>query len=566
MDTQFEMLSTWLTRLLEPEFNKLINVLMDSRVRSNLPSFPTRDDFLGAMKTLNQLNQVEEYLVGNFPDRRPEDSLPKPPPRPEPLRDLAVEPIPFTNRQDDLDYFLARQCPPYVLLDAPPGYGKTELLKRLKMFFSDKWVCVHVIVKENNSLEDVAYAIADELNLRDQLKQGSLLPLNLRLASAIKGRWSEISAEAQDENREGKNGLVFLIDFDGRPVLQLIIDFIKGMVADVQETLHSLDSFDRLRHQFRVIIAGRYLAAQREIKQINSPPLKIHSLSPFDYDVICNSAGEYLPGEKKLAMQQLAAHLLYWTGGHPECVAKTLRLYAASHLGVDQFTDHFADTVWIDIVQPAAASVHGGIPGKKGLRNIIDRLSVFRYFDTAILRHMIQNDEDFREFENEHDLADALTATYLLSRKGRFIKDDVTRRLLVVHLRHESPDEFPDLCRQAQAVCADRLQQLMGKEPQTWLIEYLFQALQNHALTIQDKRARQTLQKDFFEKVVPQALNLFIPNIPEDDRQAEQDLLGQKMDDDWEFQFTLNYYLREDKYTEAPYQALVKQVFEYLAH
>ncbi|MBN1452280.1 MAG: hypothetical protein JW963_14795 [Anaerolineales bacterium] len=565
MDTQFEMLSAWLITLLEPEFNKLINVLVEPRIRSNLSSASTRDEFLGAMKTLSRLDQVEDYLTQNYSDRRPKDNLSKPAPASEPLGDLSVQPIPFTNRQDDLDYFLARQCPPYVLLDAPPGYGKTELLRRLKQFFSDKWECVHVIVKEHDSLDEVVYAIADELNLRDQLQEEPLLPLNLRLASAIKGRWSEISTQTRDENGEGKNGLVFLIDFDGRPVLQLIKDFIEKLIADVQETLHSLDSFDRLHHQFRVIIAGRYLAAQREIKQINAPPLKIHSLSPFDYDVICNSAGDYLPQEKKLAMQQLAAHLLYWTGGHPECVAKTLRLYAAKNLGVDKFTRHFSDAVWDDIVQPAAASVHGGIPGQKGSKNIIDRLSVFRYFDTAILRYMIQNDEDFKDFDNEHNLADALTATYLLSRKGRFIQDDVTRRLLVIHLRHERPDKFPGLCQQAQALCAERLQQLMGKEPQTWVIEYLFQALQNHALTIQDKKARQTLQKDFFQKVVPQALDLFISNIPEDDRQAEQELLGQKMDDDWEFQFTLNYYLRDDEYTEAPYQVLLKQVFEYLA-
>jgi hypothetical protein len=565
MDTQFEMLSAWLTRLLEPEFNKLIHVLVDPNIRSSLSPMPTRDEFLGAMKTLSRLNQVEDYLTRHYPDRRPEVALPESGAPSQPLVDAATQPIPFTNRLDDFKFFLASQCPPYVLLNAPPGYGKTELLKELKSSFGDKWECAYVLIKNDNSLDDVVYAIADELGLGKQVRQEPRLPITLRLASAIKGRWSEISAKDREENAKEKTGLVFLLDFDGCPLIPLVKDVIERLIADVHETLYSLDSFDKLRYQFRVIVAGRYLAAQREIKQITAPSLAIRSISPFDYKVIYNSASDYLPDEKKPEVQQLAAHLLYWTGGHPDCIAKTLRLYAARKLSMDNFTRHFADYIWENIVQPVAANIHSGVPGEKGLKDILDRLSVFRYLDTTILKRKIQADKAFEHFENEHNLADALTATYLLSRKGRFIQDDVTRRLLVIRLRHEKPGDFPGLCQQAQGLCAERLKQLMGKEPQTWVIEYLFQALQSQALAIQDQKARQALRQDFFEKVVPQALDLFVPNILEEDRKAEQDFLGQKMDDDWEFQFTLNYYLRDDKYTEAPYQALLKQVFEYLA-
>ena len=54
-------------------------------------------------------------------------------------------------------------------------------------------------------------------------------------------------------------------------------------------------------------------------------------------------------------------------------------------------------------------------------------------------------------------------------------------------------------------------------------------------------------------------------NIPLDSRQEEQYALNQVLEEDWEFRFTVNYYLRQDQYNEEPYDRLLQEVDRFFA-
>jgi len=172
---------------------------------------------------------------------------------------------------------------------------------------------------------------------------------------------------------------------------------------------------------------------------------------------------------------------------------------------------------------------------------------------------------DIPRAEDEYDLADDLTATYLLGRKGRLLQDDITRRLLAIRQWHDMPEEFLKRCVQARDICANHMQEPNVQMPEKWVIEYLFQSLQQHAATIQDPSHRSSIRETFFTRDVPGALQMFLGgrSIPAKSRRAEHVVLSQALDADWEFRFTVNYYLRGDQYNEEAYGELQQKINDF---
>jgi hypothetical protein len=329
--------------------------------------------------------------------------------------------------------------------------------------------------------------------------------------------------------------------------------------------VRELEFFADRHNRFRVILAGRYLAGRREIE--NSPlRINVRQLSPFDYNVIWNSTRGYLADHAIENINHIAAHLLYLTGGHPGCIAQILKKYRQESLPLKHFVKRFDKDVWDDIVHVVVKDIHLGIPKTpRELGAILDRLSIFRYLDPFILRRMIEEGEI--QHSDEYVLADELTSTYLLNRKGRLLRDDITRRLLAIRLWREEAKKFAAHCQQARNMCAEHLDVPDLYEPELWIIEFLFQSLQQYASTIQDPKQRQRIRQEFLEQDVPEILQRFVEarklsprNIP-----WEQDALGQKLAQDWEFRFTVNYYLRQDQYDEEPYNELRQKINDFFA-
>lgn len=147
--------------------------------------------------------------------------------------------------------------------------------------------------------------------------------------------------------------------------------------------------------------------------------------------------------------------------------------------------------------------------------------------------------------------------------EGRLLQDKITRRLLALRLLREIGSYgFAWHCQRARKICATHLEEPSTQMPERWAIEYLFQSAQQHTEEIQSQQKRQQIAKDFFEKELSKALQLLIK---ERNPRVEQAALKRTLETDWEFRFTVNYYLRQDEYSDAPVNALLEQIDHFFA-
>lgn len=472
----------------------------------------------------------------------------------------AVEPqpptpphVPFTNREDELKQILSSFAPPYHLIDAPAGYGKTALLRELERRFEEQeWTCAYVSVQELRSIPDIAQALATELGVElGPDTDARLLGLNLG-KQILQQREEDLASTGSDYSR----GVVLLIDVDKRPWTSLFptVDALfTDLIPGVEYNLHRSEFFRKAHNPFRVIFAGRYLAGKTP--ETTSLSLTIRKLTPFDYEVIRDTAQAYLSDQRGIS--QLAAHLMYFTGGHPGCMARVLELYEDRRYPPDEFFRYSAEEILDGILCLEANAVRNDIPRR--LRRIFDGLSIFRYLDYSVLRQLLE-EAVYPGHESEFDLADELTGTYLMDWKGRFLRDDITRRLLAFRLLRDIDSQpFAEHCRRAQAICASRLQEPNAQAPDRWAIEYLFQSLQQHTEDIQLREKREEIHQSFFGETVPEALQLLI-GVNGRNAREEHHALKRELEVDWEFRFTANYFLRQDEYSEEPYEKLCSAI------
>ncbi len=455
---------------------------------------------------------------------------------------LSTQQIPFINRKDEISLIVSSYAQAYTLIDAPAGYGKTELLKELERRFKElEWACAYVSIGEKGTLPKVAAALAQQLGLdANEVLRGEG-PANLagNLAAEILGK----------DIAKNKNGLVLLVDFEGKPRLAILPDLLKTFVPAIQQALYNLNVDFMVQHNwFRVIIAGRYLANRPEVSQL-SLPLEIRRLTPFSYEIVRDTVRAYLRGPVDNVIVQIAAHLMHLTGGHPGCVAKTLEIFNQRRLLPDMFLEQCGDRIRA-IVHQVVEDIRYDIQ-PAALRNKLDSLSVLRYVDYEALGQLLME-------EDKYHLADELTSTYLLDWVGHLLRDDITRRLLAIRLRWDLGDEgFARRCQDAQRICINRLKDPYVQGPEMWAIEYLFQSLQQLTTSIHNPQARQNATRVFREEI-PKTLHMLVT--PPRNKRSHYQPLKQALDKDWEFRFTVNYYLRQDGYTNKPYEDLLRQV------
>lgn len=452
--------------------------------------------------------------------------------------------IPFQNREDEIKDILSSFAPPYFLLDAPAGYGKSVLLKRLAERFEENgWMTAHVRLDERGNAHQLVDSLAHQLGVECATAGLDMTGCGRQLAAVLRqDKLDEMTHE----------GLVLLIDLDGKPTLDTLEDFVTQFIPAVQKNLLLLEFFLTHHNRFRVIIAGRHVASKVTSSDI---PLRILQLTPFNYTVVLEAMRALLPGYARDSITQIAAHLMYLTGGHPGCVAHCLQSYQTLGETPDEFLAGHAEEMWMDIVSPVAQHVRDSIDPR--LWYAFDRLSVFRYLDYALLDALAGS--GIEELGNSIELADELTNTFLLSWRGRWLRDDITRRLLAIRLREEE-EHFPEWCHQAQQICADHVQNSTTQSPEMWTIEFLYQVLQEHAQAIHTPEQRNAL-RDHFSNQVSQALAWLL-----DGRQKETELraLKENLEHDWEFRFTMNYFLRADNYSDEPTDNLYTRIAESL--
>ncbi|MFN6564686.1 MAG: hypothetical protein RMY28_033495 [Nostoc sp. ChiSLP01] len=472
--------------------------------------------------------------------------------------------IPFTNRDDAISEITAINSPPYRLVTAPKGYGKTEFLKQIMGRFQElQWCCAYASMSSDESSEDLEKRLASSLQL--PLPEGYELSLGEGLGLLLHRNWARWQSQ-------GKKGIVLLIDLDGnappKQRLNEIFNDLKEFTWRIERCLKELQFFKDNSRRLRVVIAARCLI---DIPLDRTFPKLI--LSPFNWEVIQDTATKYL---KPIEMTSesvalLAGHLLYLTGGHPGGIAEALKVYRSGGYTVSWFLNSYGNQLWEKNLKKCRDQIKETLTTENNhLYESIEKLSIFPILNgTWVLKEAVRrfqlpfSDDSFK-------LNAELTKTSIFTRDKTIIKNGMTRRLLVIGLlRETSPDNFQKLCSEAAQICWEYIHELKSKNNSavagTWSMQYFFQSLQQHAGFINfganSLAYRQKLRKDFFDKTVEETLGIF-RNTDREQMHEFLYTLKSEVENDWEFQFLVNYYLHNDEYNDTPYRDLIQKLDE----
>ncbi|MEH2157510.1 hypothetical protein [Nostoc sp.] len=478
--------------------------------------------------------------------------------------ELEPDKIPFTNRDAAINEITTINSPPYRLVTAPEGYGKTEFLKQVQGRFQElQWCCAYASMSSYESIEDLEKRLASSLNLT--IPEGHELSWGERLGSLLHRNWAKWQSQ-------GQKGIVLLIDLDGsapqkQRLNELFNDF-KEFAWRIEKCLKELQFFKDNSRRLRVVIAARCL--------IDLPLDRIFPkliLSPFNWEVIEDTATKYLKSIKMTSesLALLAGHLLYLTGGHPGGIAEALKVYRGGGYTVNLFLNSYGNQLWEKNLKKCRDQIRESLTKENNhLYESIEKLSIFPILDgiwilkEAVHRFQLPFSDDIFKLNAE------LTKTSIFTRDKTIIKDGMTRRLLVIGLlRESSPENFKELCSEAAKICWEYIHELKSKNYSAfagiWSMQYFFQSLQQHAGFINcganSLAYRQKLHKDFFDQTVEETLGIF-RNTDRDQIHEFLCTLKSEVEHDWEFQFVINYYLHNDEYNDAPYRYLIHKLDE----
>jgi nucleoside phosphorylase len=475
--------------------------------------------------------------------------------------------IPFTNREDERKAILLDTTWPHYLLDAPAGYGKTELMHNLKdAFLKDGYCVAYVSVKEITSLQQCVKTICTELSLvPDDLKVSEDAD-SLILGYAFGDQFAEHLRSGCIENPQGL--VLFIDDLDARHP-EITQGILNGFLPALDDQLRAIKingvsyfADPENHHRFRIILAGRYIT--NFIDHI-SAPIRSRSLhlQPFDHDVVHKTAQKAFPDFVRQRLSEVAAHTLYLTAGHPGCMAEMLRVYDANHrIEPELFVEHYAEAIWEHIVKGEFEKIIHEIPAH--FQKSFQALSFYRCFNTHIVEELMRQGEI--QQNDVHDFLDGLKETFLLEKLPYFYRDDVTRRLVFINERYQSqksPDLFIKNCQRAEQMYLKDLENPSLRVRPQWATECFYQYLQTHAFSAQTQRERKKIRSELFEMALPKVMGVYL-NDPFQ-REGDCDALIKVMDDDWEFKFMMNYYLRGREFSESPFIDFREKIEEWKA-
>ncbi len=397
--------------------------------------------------------------------------------------------IDFVNRHDDIRSMTHIYCPPYLLVSAPKGYGKTRLIEaveeQLKRHY---WYSIRVTLSEIefSSIQEIAGLILKKIEAGQLKNEKSATPEELG---------HDVGRSILKKLDKTQKNVILFVDDVGDLDDDLAEKFLNHFILAIQEILDNAGSF------FRFILAGRYESRWIQLSSALEIRLKTMLLSLFNFSSVYQTVENFCtkshfnasPGYKK----EFASYLMYCTGGHPECVVKILN--KDSGLNLDKITlnenEHYEE-----IVSPIIEEIRACIPDGN-LKNVFDTLSVVRRFTPGLLRNFIEK-QLITWNHPEYELENLLLRTYLVNKESGFLKDNITRRLLAIRLRETALAHFIKVCETSISFYELSLKDSKSYRPEIIAIEQLFQQLQFF------------LYNPIFKLTEPSLKNLKEENIP----------------------------------------------------
>lgn len=426
--------------------------------------------------------------------------------------------IEFVNRDDEIREVTRILSAPYFIISAPMGYGKTRLIDKLKSQLKDNYLCIHVELRRQKSysIQSLASKILQKLG---GLSFQSSELTDLSLLGGQVGLYIFDAVAPTDKRKV----LLFIDEVESveDQVAKLLID---KFIPAIQEVLSDSQPAITLR----VILSGRYISDWKQFSY--NIPFQNMDLTPFDLDAIhqtvinFNSQSSRKRGDDYV--KQFASNMMYFTGGHPGCMANILR---SNDFGMPiRNVIAKEDTYFNKFVHPCIGSIERDIP--RDLKDIFETLSAVRRFNTGLLQWFVDTNL-IRWSKPVHDLEDQLLRTYLVHNDEGFLKDEITRRLFAIRFHRNRRDEFIHICEESISFYDSKLAQSDCYRPDIVSIEILFQVLQVFLCQ------RRSNVKPFIEKLkdILNRLNTFT---------ASRDIITtveQRLTQDWEFNFNFNY-------------------------
>jgi hypothetical protein len=462
------------------------------------------------------------------------------------------KPIEFVNRLNEIAFITNIYCPPYLLISAPSGYGKSRLLENIQECLQQQeWRCFHLRLSRDKdySIQEFVHLLMKEINMDENEHLNLLTPEN---AGDMVSRIILKTQKSEQKN------VVIMIDEVEALEERVTRSFLNQFIPTLKEGLSCAEPPLRLR----LICAGRQLAHWKLWG--DKLPLELLPLTAFDFPAVYETVEKFAivsDIRKNTEYQQdFAASLMHFTGGHPGCMVEILpRAYGINIRLFEKDELMYYQT----FAKPIIEEIYDHI--SEHLKSVFERLSVLRLYNYPLLQDML--DQQLINYRgNGIDLEDALTATYLVSRKNGIVQDDIVRRLFALKLRKEQMAIFLELCANTHEIIETHLQKTTY-QPHSFVLEALFQELQlKYYMSEQTLQARQALSHQFFAQDGILQKNIkFLLQKP-DARGNVQNLLNiLRRREDWELQFVLNYFLRDgEHYTDKPYQHLLRTVEHFL--
>jgi len=463
--------------------------------------------------------------------------------------------IPFANREQAWQRIVMRPEGQYYLLEGPTGYGKTTFLKKILTDLERRnWLCAYVSVKEAATLFETTKKIAAQLNLTPNWYQNPQLT-GLELGKSI----------AQLQQYKSAAGFCLLLDVDHEQptyAKSFFKNMVERFVPSIYDGLvHHSDYFRTTQASYRTVFAGRDLARtqQRFKKRYKFNTIQ---LSNFSYDMIQQLCAKFFTDSQE--RDTFAAHLLFYSGGHPRTVNRILTEYLKVGLPPAYFYLYHYHEVEAIVLEETKA-VRDDIDSE--WRSILETLCLYRRFDHPVLRRLIERGMiQHNRYEDEYELAIDLKLSHQVKwsdRNRRYLINDLTGKMLSIWLRQSSSqDQYKAWCQQAKLICEKRLKESYEYRAQ-WALDALFEYLQCNVTDINDDSNRKVITTYFFKVELPRILAKLIEG--RDSRAEYYPLLG-VLEEDWEFRFILNYFLRGPHYTDEPYQTMLESINHFFAY
>lgn len=447
--------------------------------------------------------------------------------------------IEFVNRTKEIGEITSFYGSPLLLISAPAGYGKSWLLKAvIKKLKRKKWKCLSLFLKKG---QHTIRAFAE--NVFKKLHQ--IPPRDL--ANMTPQQSGEAVAQAILQAIRQPQKVALLIDNAESLNERNINDFLDIFIPALQDELQKNGGV-----KLRLICAGRYIASWNKNQAEKTPVgINVMPLTPFDFEAVYETVENYAQKKGIPSSEDFAVYLMSKTGGHPKAMVDLLKeAFGLPFNSIRQNNDHYYDR----FINPVLGEIRDNL--SQELVDLFKTLSVFRRYNKKLLSKMIEK-KIISYAGKAGDLQKQLGETYLVHLQGEFLVDDIVRRLFAIQLRMEVGDEtFAQRCLEAKELYNNYLRET-NTSVHIVAIEALYQELQYAYYRGEEI--------GFFGEngILATYLTILLEK-PESERNlsALKDVLQDGQD--WEFRFTVNFFLRQEHYTDEPYQRLIEEVSNFI--